>query len=126
RMSIYDGKEYLVPVSGNKWAINRWNNGNEIVHELTHDIQVGAGDTLTLYFDIEYYENIVDNVISFESFKTPFGILPVEWGEISGNPCGEYNCIIWETIQEKSSSHFEVERSSDGVQWTGLGQTIPA
>src|SRR5690606_14683816 len=83
-------------------------------------------ENTVLYFTIEYTENTGGNRLEFKSIRAPFSVLPVEWGQVSGNPCGDNNCINWETIQEKNTAHFEVERSSDGRQWLGLGQTIPA
>lgn len=124
RMKIWDGTKYLVPRNAAGWAIDRWSNWDNQVVELSQDIEIS--ENTVLYFTLEYTEGAGQNRIRFESFKDVFGILPVEWGQVSGNACGEYNCINWETIQEKNTSYFEVERSSDGFHWEGLGLTIPA
>lgn len=76
-----------------------------------------------LFMVIEYFENIGDQTIQFAFSNI---ILPVEWGKISGNPCGDSNCLTWETIQEKNTSHFSVERSYDGSEWTPVGDEVAA
>jgi hypothetical protein len=124
RMSIHDGEKYLLPVADGKWAIDKWRNGHAIDYDLVEDLVIT--EPKTLYFVIEYFENDHPNVISFTSTLEKFLILPVEWGQFTGYPCGDNNCINWETVQEKNTSHFEVERSQDGIKWTSLGETIPA
>lgn len=32
--------------------------------------------------------------------------------------------LIWETATEQNNSHFEVERSHDGVQWSSIGEIL--
>jgi hypothetical protein len=40
--------------------------------------------------------------------------------------CETGNTVItWKTAQEQNSSHFDVQRSADGLQWTVIGQ-VPA
>ena len=63
---------------------------------------------------LEYYEYRFDNYISFDHL---FKILPLEWGKVYAEACGPDNCLTWETIQEKNTSHFELERSFNGVDW---------
>lgn len=44
--------------------------------------------------------------------------LPLQWGNISAVRQGEYVLVTWNTEQEFNVSHFDVERSVDGLNWT--------
>jgi len=43
--------------------------------------------------------------------------LPVEWLEFDGEAKKDHNEIWWTTASELNNSHFDVERSSDGLIW---------
>gem|GEM_PF-1316949 len=77
----------------------------------------------TIRLRLEYYEIANGQQINFGQ---TFQALPVEWGQVSGNPCGDSNCLNWETLQEKNTSHFTVERSYDGQEWTPVGDQVEA
>ncbi len=47
--------------------------------------------------------------------------LPVEFLSFSGRTEGSHVLLDWETASELNSSHFEVERSMDGVEFTAIG-----
>jgi hypothetical protein len=34
--------------------------------------------------------------------------------------------IVWKTAQEQNSNHFNIERSTDGMQWTPIGNQLAA
>jgi hypothetical protein len=106
------------------YAVDRWTNGNKPDTGISSEIVLTT--TTTLYFVIEYFEETGGNLIGFSNVRDFFQALPVEWGMISGNPCGESNCLVWETLQEKNSSYFIVERSADGKEWVPAGDHIPA
>lgn len=54
----------------------------------------------------------------------PFGVcvLPVEYGYVKAEPIGNMVRLDWETLSEQNSSHFEIQRSSDGTAFEGIGQ----
>ncbi|MCP9751204.1 T9SS C-terminal target domain-containing protein [Ferruginibacter sp. HRS2-29] len=54
------------------------------------------------------------------------GTLPLHWGEISGELKNGQAFIQWETIQERNSSHFDLETSADGQQFVAQRSGIPA
>ncbi|HSI78291.1 MAG TPA: PA14 domain-containing protein [Lunatimonas sp.] len=77
----------------------------------------------TVNLRLEYFEQAGGQRMNF---GTVFKALPVEWGQVSGNACGESNCLTWETLQEKNTRHFTVERSYHGQEWTPVGDEVAA
>lgn len=47
----------------------------------------------------------------------PCAVLPVELAYFKGEAKDGGNEVHWETREERGNSHFEVERSKDGVEW---------
>ncbi len=62
---------------------------------------------------------------------SPFGILnnnvtlPLDFLSFSALKCNNHVCLNWKTANEQNVSHFEIERSSDGVNYLVIG-TVPA
>lgn len=54
------------------------------------------------------------------------GILPVELLSFSGKADGDVNRLEWRTATESGSSHFNVERSLDGIGYQPLGRVQAA
>ncbi|WP_209331030.1 T9SS type A sorting domain-containing protein [Lunatimonas salinarum] len=102
---------------GNTWVINSFVDGARTITAPPLEVE----EEKVLEIVIEYFENTNNQVLDF-SFASI--ILPVEWGQVSGEACGAQNCLTWETIQEKNSSHFVVERSYDGREWNATGESI--
>ena len=63
---------------------------------------------------------------SIPSDFTITGTLPLHWGEVSGSMKNGKVSMEWETIQERNSSHFDLETSTDGQQFTAQRSGIPA
>jgi hypothetical protein len=55
----------------------------------------------------------------------PNNILPVSFILLNAKCEGDKVLITWKTAQEENSSHFNIERSPDGVRWTVIG-SLPA
>lgn len=106
---------------GATWLIDdyRLRFGGAVTLPATFTVQ----EDTELFMVLEYFENTGDEIIKFDFVGTP---LPVEWGRVFGNACGDSNCLTWETIQEKNTSHFTVERSYDGSEWTPIGERVEA
>src|SRR5690606_37332966 len=88
-----------------------------------HELPYFAAEAGHLDLVIEYYEGTGGNVMAFES---DFVILPLEWGRVTAEACGQDNCLTWETLQEKNTSHFELERSYDGIEWEMFDNSVQA
>jgi len=52
--------------------------------------------------------------------------LPLQWGRLSAIRQGESVSVTWTTEQEHNVSHFDVERSFDGLNWTVAIANIPS
>jgi hypothetical protein len=53
-------------------------------------------------------------------------ILPVQFVFFNAN-CEDNNVLLrWKTAQELNSSHFSIERSRDGINWTSIGNQVSA
>ncbi len=79
--------------------------------------------------------NTVDNYILTTGINAvPLGemmftngtVLPLEWGDITAMRQGSAVEIKWYTMQEWHVSHFDVERSMDGINWKKAITDIPA
>jgi hypothetical protein len=46
---------------------------------------------------------------------------PVKFISFNGKPSGDGTFLTWETGSEINSSHFEVQRSDDGINWSVIG-----
>jgi len=76
-----------------------------------------------LELELQYYEGTGRSEIEFSYTSL---ILPLEWGRVSAEACGPANCLTWETIQEKNTSHFELERSYNGMDWEMFDNSVLA
>lgn len=52
--------------------------------------------------------------------------LPLEWGDISATRQDRFVVVNWYTMHEKNVTHFDLERSVDGMGWTTAIAAIPA
>jgi len=52
-------------------------------------------------------------------------VLPVHFIAFNEYCQGDKVVVNWKTAQEQNSSHFNIERSSDGIRWTVIG-TLPS
>jgi hypothetical protein len=49
-------------------------------------------------------------------------VLPLKLGSFSAvRKTGQVE-LIWETLSEENTSHFEIERSPDGINWSRIGE----
>lgn len=108
---------------GESWIINDWKNGPASEQYTTADVEIDLTGHLDLVLD--YYENTQGNLLDFRYDFKPL-ILPLEWGQVSAEACGPDNCLTWETIQEKNTSHFELERSYNGADWEMFDSSVQA
>jgi len=51
------------------------------------------------------------------------GTLPIILTALKGSYANGVSSLTWSTLQESNSSHFDIERSSDGVNFTAIGKT---
>jgi hypothetical protein len=109
-------------------------NGIEVIDEWDKLSGVKANDDTFTYevmddteliLVLDYYESRQGQLIKFD-YDFISVILPLEWGEFLGSSCGENNCLNWETLQEKNTSHFVLEKSIDGLNWEVFGEKIDA
>jgi hypothetical protein len=116
RLTADDGFRFFI---NDELQMNHWTSPPNV--ERTMEYYVTEPGYLDL--KIEYYEKGDGNLMRFNS---KFVILPLEWGRLSAEACGQDNCLTWETIQEKNTSHFELERSYDGVEWEMFDNSVQA
>lgn len=65
---------------------------------------------------------VVGPLNSFSDFAiaSPGGILPVQWGGFTAVENSGNVQLMWQTLQESNTQHFEVEYSPNGEQWSLL------
>lgn len=121
--SVNGDDGYRLLINGTT-VINEWTKvGGKKSSADTYQMEIIEDSVLELVLD--YYELGENQSISFDYVESLL-ILPLEWGDFLGQPCGDNNCLKWSTLQEKNTSHFVLERSNDGFNWKELGEEIEA
>ena len=78
--------------------------------EMDSDIDNSNGPMTTQYYNIvpgAHVPNVDAGLI--------FGVVPVEWMSFTGENQGSFNQLDWSVASQIDVSHYEVERSIDGV-----------
>ncbi len=103
---IYKDSALLETLKGDStFAVSE---GGKYWMEVTND----AADQLILYSDqLDVSGNI---------------ILPLTWLGFTAVNCSDNICLRWETENEQNTSHFEIERSSDGKNFEQIGTRASA
>ncbi|MBD3626832.1 hypothetical protein [Cyclobacterium sp.] len=126
RFSVKADDGFRLSVDGGvTWLLSgQWESGGSTAKTYTAQYEVIAGiESLDLV--MEYYEATGGNTIDF-NYDLESLVLPLQWGDFSGQACGERNCLNWTTVQEKNTSHFVIEKSLNGHEWEALPITVPA
>ncbi|MBK9018011.1 MAG: putative metal-binding motif-containing protein [Saprospiraceae bacterium] len=76
-----------------------------------------------------YYVVVSSHGTFTSCFNFDIGItsepLPVELVSFSVDKQGKNTALLrWETASEVDFSHYEIERSTDGIAWSSIGQTV--
>ncbi len=71
--------------------------------------------------------NPVSNILLSEfALSDELQVLPLLWGPVSAVRQGITVKIAWHTLQEDQVTHFTIERSSNGINWQAVSNTIMA
>lgn len=62
-----------------------------------------------------------DGMVVDDIFISVGGVLPVEFISFTGKADGRSNKLDWATASEMNNSHFEIERSADGMEFERIG-----
>jgi len=86
----------------------------------------GTGTTLTLTVSVSLCSG--SETIAFDDFTIcgEAATLPVEYVSFNGELTNGSVELVWITASESNSSHFDIEHSSDGLNWKTLGSTAAA
>ena len=98
---------------GSTWAISQW--WDQGYNTISHTVFLSGSRNMV----IEYYENGGDNRISFAITA----ILPVTLTKFEGRNSGADNILNWAVATETNTSYYQVERSSNAVDFTDIGKT---
>lgn len=81
-----------------------------------------TGLTPSNYY-VEFVFTSNNTTLNFSNFSTDAtpSILPVTYASLSAKPLTNAVQIEWATTNEVNNSHFEVERTNDGENWTTIG-----
>jgi hypothetical protein len=107
--------------TGNTFCIA---SGNQIEPKL---IPSGTGGFIAMWTDDRNAgttgTDIFGSFISFDDgLLGGVGTLPVTWAYLEGAQVKDHIEIEWATSDETDNSHFDVERSSDGLNFSSLGR----
>jgi hypothetical protein len=97
---------------GTTWVINRWFDQGYTTSSYTAALSGSYNMVL------EFYENGGDNRLSFAIT----GLLPVELSRFNGRYAATGNILDWTAAASVNSAYYQVERSSNGIDYAPLGQ----
>lgn len=86
---------------------------------------VGEGD-IVIGQDMDGANNNVPNIDNFILQNYTCTVLPIELVRFNGINQGKTNLFEWITATEKNNDYFNLERSSDGENWTVISKIIGA
>lgn len=66
--------------------------------------------------------SIFGSPLAVQYYPRPGSVIPVQWGDFNVRHNGQSHLLNWNTLQEINSSRFGVERSTDGVTYTTIGE----
>jgi len=97
---------------------------NDAVDGWVPGINVAANQMYLLFVDDHHLNGASYNVTWTESPGALIGceILPVEALQLEAAPQVRTVDLVWTTTREQNSSHFIIERSTDGVHFTAIGR----
>lgn len=77
---------------------------------------------------MEVTNDVADQLILYSDQLDVSGsiILPLTWLGFTAVNCSDNICLRWETENEQNTSHFEIERSSDGKNFEQIGTRASA
>lgn len=82
-----------------------------------------AGDNTGLPpFDIRGNTRIINAVVDMGPYEFNTTVLPVSLFRFYGSTSNSANLLEWATVSEVGTRSFEIERSSDGVQFEKIGE----
>lgn len=102
---------------GATWIINNWHDQGFGTSAVTRTFATNT----TVNMVLEYYENHQGNQVYFDVGST----LPVSLVKFEGKLANNESNLNWQITPESTEDYFEVERSSDGRQYTKIG-TVPS
>jgi hypothetical protein len=88
---------------------------------LSHVVS-GLNSSTTYYYRVRANKSSIPLQGSYSTISTAnMIVLPVSWGDFTAKAEGPSVKLEWSTTSEQHSSHFIVQRSSDGSNWNDLG-----
>ncbi|PVD51553.1 hypothetical protein DC498_14105 [Terrimonas sp.] len=123
-LTVTNKNPNLAVTAGGTLAKNTytWYKDNILLESRTGD------STLTITTSGTYYVVVTNTDASGLSLiSSPLSVsevLPLEWIGFTAQSCSGNICLTWITQNEYNTSHFEVEKSSDGVNFKKLHAVI--
>jgi hypothetical protein len=98
------------------------NNAMGIVDQSgSYSVGVTAGDIIG--FRVRAKDNIYGNAtFTISGFSAPSSILPVKLALFTGRPQGNAIQLQWKAAMEINTSHYDVQRSANGINFTSIGK----
>jgi hypothetical protein len=87
---------------------------------------LNLGNTFGTLFGLVAGDNGVGQVLLFEEDLCSIVLLPLTLKDLKVNYTNGVSHLSWTTAQESNSSHFEIERSTDGANFFKLGNVTAA
>lgn len=86
---------------------------------------LNLGSTYATLFSLVAGDNGVGKAYLFETALCS-GVLPLNMTQLKGNYSSGIAHLTWSTLQETNSSHFDIEHSTDGINFQYIGQVEAA
>ncbi len=114
-----------MPIAGSYSRTN--NNGESFWHIATSSLSNGFVVTGTVTMSGDFANSTEGQRISFTfgNAATTSAPLPVVWGGFAGKRINNSTIgLQWRTMQEQNASHYNIQRSEDGVHFRTIGMAM--
>lgn len=102
---------------------NCWLTSDDGLQLLSMSAGVDAGDnTGVTAYDIRNYSRIANAVVDMGAYEFNSTVLPVSLVGFFGRINGSVNILYWSTVAENNNQLFEIQRSTDAIQFEKIGE----
>lgn len=120
---VFDGKLFFSANDGvygrEIWSTDGSPANTSLVQDIVEGISGSAPFRFTANDDYLYF--IANDNSGYELWKYASAALPITLSEFNAKPTGQTIQLLWRTEMEKNNKGFEVQRSADLNEWSGIG-----
>lgn len=125
------GNIFIVPsflnIANADGTDNCWLTNDDGLQLQLSSVGIDAGDNTGVpAADIRNFTRVMNSIVDIGAYEFASFPLLVGLVDIAGTAKGNMNILSWKTVSEINSLQFEIERSTDGLQFEKIGQVNAA